>query len=1106
MIETQALEVDVESEVEIQQVPENPVGYVRPRLYPKQLRALFNTKLIGCCEASTKSGKSQPLGSLVYTPTGPKEMGDIAVGDAVLTPSGRHANVLAIYPQGVEKVYRVTFSDGTSAVASGDHLWAVEYYGEESLLTTRELQALPDYKRNRTWLRVTERQQFTEQPVPLDPYLVGVAISEGGLTADFRISTGDEYMVNKVSSVLEDGYQLKYLSNVDYAVRRPKGEQGHKYIDALRELGLHGKYSYEKFIPDVYKYNTVGVRLNVLRGIMDGDGWVNKLGHARLEQTSERLALDVREVVESLGGNTTITVKDTGFQPCYRQRIKLKDPSELFTLPRKMLACKPMVKDAKKILEKIEYVGDEETQCIRIDDYESLYLTDNFCATHNTHAAIVWLSEQAVLYGGRNMNFWWVAPVSDQTDIAFRRICLALPKDSFTKNLTRKTITLNHNGATIWFKSGDAPDCYDDKTEVLTDGGWKLFADLDRDEMVLTYNPIEKMAEWKLPDGYVEQEYSGKMYKVGSKKLDLMVTPNHKFWVEHLENTRSKIARMATLDEVDVRHEAIPATAGWRGEYADISHDDAALMGIYLAEGCASGCSGGTAAIANGDYLIHITQSLGEKGGSKGNVRDEIIALLTRMGYKVNVKRDDGVFVRSKDLWGKFVGLGDRYTKRIPKEYKELSPDKLRTLMHWMLLGDGTIRRGDGLDGECTYYSCNKGLVDDFQEIAIKAGFSSVVRKKEQNVTYIKGRKIKSGDMWQASLVPAKRNHLHSTEHGSYISEVDYSGKGYCLTVDNHIIMVRRNGKPCWSGNSLFGEDVYAAIVDEASRVKEESWQALWSTLTATQGPVRIIGNVKGRANWMYRLARVAKSGDPDMHYEKITCMDAVAAGVITQESVDRARKLLPEDVFKELYLAEAGEDGGNPFGIGHIYRAINPEGLSLKTPVAWGWDVAKHQNWTVGVGLDDDGAVCRFMRFQDMWEPTLERITKATVKVPALIDSTGSGDQVLERLRTQGHTNFEGQLFGGWKAKYELMLGLAVAIQNADVSYPAGRIVEELEAFEYEDKGDMVLYTSPKGVHDDCVDALAMAVKRKMTLDTRSYITDAIPLSFEQTSGWMIR
>lgn len=328
-------------------------------------------------------------------------------------------------------------------------------------------------------------------------------------------------------------------------------------------------------------------------------------------------------------------------------------------------------------------------------------------------------------------------------------------------------------------------------------------------------------------------------------------------------------------------------------------------------------------------------------------------------------------------------------------------------------------------------------------------------------------------------------------------------------------ITLNHNGATIWfkSGDepdSLYGEDVYAAVVDEASRVKEESWQALWSTLTYTEGPVRVIGNVKGRGNWMYRLCRIAQQPDEqDMHYEKITAYDAAEAGVFPMEQVERAKKMLPENVFRELYLAEAGDDGGNPFGINHIYACINPDDetdkpSSKKPPVAWGWDVAKHQNWTVGIALDEDGAVCRFLRFQDMWDTTIQRVITATDGVPAMIDSTGSGDQVLERLHNEGHRNFEGQLFGGWKAKYDLMVGLAVAIQNGEIKYPPGRIVEELEVFEYEDKGSMVVYTSPKGFHDDCVDALAMAVKRWIR---KSFMVPhgTVPVLLNQTSAWQI-
>ena len=54
--------------------------------------------------------------------------------------------------------------------------------------------------------------------------------------------------------------------------------------------------------------------------------------------------------------------------------------------------------------------------------------------------------------------------------------------------------------------------------------------------------------------------------------------------------------------------------------------------------------------------------------------------------------------------------------------------------------------------------------------------------------------------------------------------------------------------------DNLYGDDVYAAVIDEASRMREESWYAMRSTLTATQGKCKLIGNVKGKKNWFYKL------------------------------------------------------------------------------------------------------------------------------------------------------------------------------------------------------------------------------------------------------------
>ena len=319
------------------------------------------------------------------------------------------------------------------------------------------------------------------------------------------------------------------------------------------------------------------------------------------------------------------------------------------------------------------------------------------------------------------------------------------------------------------------------------------------------------------------------------------------------------------------------------------------------------------------------------------------------------------------------------------------------------------------------------------------------------------------------------------------------------------------NGATIWfksaeKPDSLYGEDVQAAVVDEASRCKEESWNALLSTLTQTNGPIRIIGNVKGRRNWFYRLARRVKGGDePGMIYHCITAADAIASNVIALETVMQAKRLLPLNVFRELYLCIPSDDGGNPFGQKYIERCIGP--MSQKPPIVWGWDLAKSYDWTVGIGLDEDGAVAGFHRFQMSWNATIARIRAITGDSFALVDSTGVGDPVLEALQNpqpvwlerepensddpweseigepylerfrawRDKENFEGYKFNQ-SSKQQLMESLAVAIQSGEVCYPTGQIVEELQEFEYEYTRTGVRYSATEGMHDDCVCALALA------------------------------
>ena len=323
---------------------------------------------------------------------------------------------------------------------------------------------------------------------------------------------------------------------------------------------------------------------------------------------------------------------------------------------------------------------------------------------------------------------------------------------------------------------------------------------------------------------------------------------------------------------------------------------------------------------------------------------------------------------------------------------------------------------------------------------------------------------------WISPVYPQAKVAFRRLKRG--LSEDLYTANESELTVtlaNGAVISFRSAEKP----DNLYGEDVYAAVLDEASRMREEAWFAVRSTLTATRGDVRIIGNVKGRRNWAYAMARRAEGGEPEWAYAKLTAEDAVSAGIVAADEIDQARRQLPETVFRELYFAEPSDDGGNPFGQEAIRACIGD--ISGKPPVVYGVDLAKSVDWTVVIGLDDGGSVCRLDRYQWPWEETVRRLSNEIGLIPAVVDSTGVGDPIVERLQRE-LSNVEGYHFSS-TSKQKLMEGLAAAIQTHEIKFPQGVIVSELDAFAYEYTRTGVRYSAPDGIHDDCVMALALAV-----------------------------
>lgn len=312
-------------------------------------------------------------------------------------------------------------------------------------------------------------------------------------------------------------------------------------------------------------------------------------------------------------------------------------------------------------------------------------------------------------------------------------------------------------------------------------------------------------------------------------------------------------------------------------------------------------------------------------------------------------------------------------------------------------------------------------------------------------------------------------NALRGCEYKVNLSELTIT------IINGAVIEFKSADKP----NNLYGEDVYAVVVDEFTRMKEESWFAIRSTISATNGMCQFIGNVRGRG-WGYKLAQKAKNDiSGQWKYNCITALVASEGGLVTKDGrpfsdeVAEAKKDLPIDIFNELYLCIPTDTGSNPFGIKSIEYCIKP--MSNNPSVCYGIDLAKSVDYTAIIGMDNNKNVSYLDRFQSDWGNTMERI-KRLPRLPMLIDASGVGDPIVEQLINQGYP-VQGFKFTS-QSKQQLMVGLQNSIQTKDIGFPEGVIVDELNAYEYEYSNSGVKYSAPAGMHDDCVCALALCNK----------------------------
>lgn len=356
------------------------------------------------------TGKGSRLSAKVLTPDGFVQMRDIHVGSKVIAGNGNVATVLGVFPLGKKPTYRFTMDDGSQTEVSDDHLWYVQTRDDRNrdkhrvVRTTDMLKnvRVENGKRLNYSIDYVPKIDFEEKELFIHPYVLGVLLGDGTISKnEVCISNVDTDLLEKVKEFMPEGYTIAdktykehYVVGSDWCERSGVKRNRSIFKFALEGLGLIGKVSDTKFIPKQYLYASYEQRLWLLRGLLDTDGYACE-GSIEYTTASEQLAEDVRELVHSLGGYCSVVKRKAGYKNKNGEYVECKDSHRMVIqfssehpcpmyLPRKADLYRPKRSTIKRFVSSIDYIGEEECQCIYISDPCHLYITDDYIITHNT--------------------------------------------------------------------------------------------------------------------------------------------------------------------------------------------------------------------------------------------------------------------------------------------------------------------------------------------------------------------------------------------------------------------------------------------------------------------------------------------------------------------------------------------------------------------------------------------------------------------------------------------------------------------------------------------------------------------------------------------------
>ena len=351
--------------------------------------------------ATTGVGKRLDLNTPILTPQGFVPLRDIHVDSTVCGEDGKFYKVVKETPVVNTQIHRVHFEDGTYVDCCKDHLWKfktkddLSRHNEWRVETTEQLLKRP-IKRGKTYnlmIPVSKAIEFEEQDLPLDPYVLGCLLSDGGFTTDNVTFTNIEKdVIQKVISRLENVVEVHPHGSIQYVFTKKVGDKHNQLNDILKELGLLNHSSLSKFIPQSYLLGSVNQRLELLRGLIDTDGSVNNKGHVSYFTSSKKLKDDIMSLIRSLGFRCSFSEYKREGRTNIEYTIRIWSDKDIFFTSKKhtekynnrLIGDRPNHYDVLKITD-IEVLDSyTEMKCLSVNSPDHTFICGDYIITHNT--------------------------------------------------------------------------------------------------------------------------------------------------------------------------------------------------------------------------------------------------------------------------------------------------------------------------------------------------------------------------------------------------------------------------------------------------------------------------------------------------------------------------------------------------------------------------------------------------------------------------------------------------------------------------------------------------------------------------------------------------